>query len=57
MLDATDVAVNGSNCCQRELVQVFEGFRTAVRYVRWRIDHTGGNQPWVKEVQFRRAKI
>ena len=37
-------------------LQVFDGFVATSRYFRWRIDTTTGNQPWVKEVQFRRAK-
>eukprot|EP01052_Picozoa_sp_SAG31_P006897 SAG31_NODE_323_length_17713_cov_12.065834_9_plen_111_part_00 len=37
-------------------LQVFGGFMAASRYWRWYIAGTGGNQPWVKEVQFRKAK-
>ena len=36
-------------------LQVFSGFEATSRYWRWNITHTGGNQPWVKEVQFRKA--
>ena len=36
-------------------LQVFSGFEARSRYLRWNITHTGGNQPWVKEVQFRKA--
>jgi hypothetical protein len=38
-------------------LQVFGGFEVASRYWRWYITGTGGNQPWVKEVQFRKAKV
>ena len=36
-------------------LQVFEGFRATSRYWRWKVTSTGGNQPWVKEVQFRKG--
>ena len=35
-------------------LQVFGGFEASSRYWRWLITGTGGNQPWVKEVQFRK---
>eukprot|EP01043_Picozoa_sp_COSAG02_P023205 COSAG02_NODE_1232_length_13753_cov_164.373810_12_plen_205_part_00 len=37
-------------------LQVFDGFQAASRYWRWYITGTGGNQPWVKEVQFRKQE-
>jgi hypothetical protein len=37
-------------------LQVFGGFEADARYWRWFITGTGGNQPWVKEVQFRKKK-
>lgn len=36
-------------------LQVFGGFEASSRYWRWLVTGTGGNQPWVKEVQFRKA--
>eukprot|EP00035_Acanthoeca_spectabilis_P013270 m.244505 g.244505 ORF g.244505 m.244505 type:complete len:622 (-) comp15844_c0_seq5:40-1905(-) len=36
-------------------VQVFGGFAASSRYFRWVVTKTGGWQPWVKEVQFRRG--
>ena len=37
-------------------LQVFGGFEADARFWRWFITGTGGNQPWVKEVQFRKIK-
>lgn len=36
-------------------LQVFEGFEATARFWRWWITKTAGNQPWVKEVQLRKA--
>ena len=37
-------------------LQLFEGFNATARHWMWNITATGGNQPWVNEVQWRRQQ-